>query len=130
MQKTKRMRGKNCPLMDRMKSLFAREIESNFDAIHREELLDVRVIRFLQLRRRAEEDHAAFVQEDDPVGDLASGRRSCVTTTDVSCSWFFSRSIRSPRWSDMIGSTMVVGSSYRMHCGWAASARAMATARL
>src|SRR5438876_205501 len=30
----------------------------------------------------------------------------------------------------MMGSTMVVGSSYRMHSGCAASARAMASARL
>src|SRR5215831_1936049 len=55
---------------------------------------------------------------------------SCVTTIEVLRNASFNRKIKSPMCPAMMGSTMVVGSSYRIASGFCAKARPMATARL
>src|ERR1017187_2167540 len=79
--------------------------------VHLQKLLHVRVVRLRQIRRRAEEDHPAFKQKYHLVGDFVHQVQVGVTTMQVRPSCFFSRRIRSLRWSLMMGSTMVLGSS-------------------
>src|ERR1700720_3036293 len=54
---------------------------------------------------------------------------SCVTTIDVFCRVFFNFKIRSLMCAAIKGSTIVVGSSYKIACGSSASALAIATDR-
>ncbi len=88
------------------------------------------VLALFQAGDGAEVNRVAFEQKHHVISDFAHQVEVMVTTTLVKRKWVFNRSIRLPTWSLMMGSTMVVGSSYRIHSGCAANARAMATARL